>query len=165
MKESFSYPKSFKNNFNESAVFIYSPVNQRTSSHSKHLFLPIIRTIFSIILLIIICKITHFIQKILYDVRINGKCLHHLLITCLIFILIYFYLLFKLKILRPENRKVAVDKWDKVAPVPMFFCSFLLVYGSILFIVGLWPAFHIMSFILLHSFFACLIHIFQWIPI
>lgn len=154
-----------KDNFSKSAVFIYGPVKQRSSAQSKSISYPLLRTVISFIILIIIFKITHFNQKMLYDVRINRKFLRHLSVVCLVFIFIYFYLLFRLRILRPENRKIAVDKWDKVAPAPMFFCSFLLVYGSILFILGLWPAFHIMSFILLYVIFANIIYVFQWIPI
>lgn len=165
MKEMHKYHQSFKNDLNNSAVLLYSPVNQRSSPQSKNLYSPLFRTIISIIALLIIFKITHFNQKILYDVRVNRKFLRHLLVVCFVFIFIYFYLLFRLRILRPENRKIAVDKWDKAAPIPMFFCSFLLVYGSVLFILGLWPAFHIMSFILLYVIYTNMIYVFQWIPI
>ena len=159
MKDIHRYHQSLKNNINDSAIFIYSPVKQRSNSQPKHFYYPIFRTIISLLSLTIIFKITHFNQKILYDVRVNRKFLHHLFIVCIVFIFIYFYLLFKLRILRPENRKIAVDKWDKVAPIPIFFCSFLLVYGAILFILGLWPAFHIMSFILLYVIYANIIYI------
>ena len=125
----------------------------------------IFKTIFFFFLFITLCKVTHFRLKILHDVRINRKFLYSFFFLLSLFILVYFYLLFTLRLLRPVNRRVPVEKWDKIKPVPMYFCTIALILGTFCFIFALWPAFHIMTLVIGIVGYVTMILVFQWIPI
>ncbi|OHT11225.1 hypothetical protein TRFO_01179 [Tritrichomonas foetus] len=125
----------------------------------------IMKTIFFTMSFLILCKLTHFRQKILHDVRINRNFLYAFYGLGEFFIVIYLYLLITLRLLRPANRRVPVDKWEKVKPFAMYAGSMCLIMATICFIFALWPAFHVMTFIIGTVGFVNLILVAQWIPI
>lgn len=126
--------------------------------------LRVIRTIVFTALFLFVCKLTHFRQKMLYDVRINRRFLDMFYFLAAVFVVIYLYLLITLRILRPPNKRVPVDNWDTIAPFPLYTCTICLVGCVISFIFALWPAFHFMTFIIGVLGFITMIFIFQWLP-
>lgn len=143
---------------------VSDPIYISHQSKAVDLTLRIIRTIVFTALFSIVCKLTHFRQKILYDIRINRNFLAMFYFFSAIFVIVYFILLFRLRILRPPNKRVPVDDWDTAAPIPLYFCSGCLVCAVISFIFALWPAFHIMTFIIGVLGFITMVFILQWLP-
>ena len=140
------------------------PFELPKQSPGVELFMRMFRTIFFTLLFLIICKLTHFRTKILYDVRINRKFLGMFYLFSACFTVLYLYMLFTLRILRPPNRRIPVDNWDKAAPIPMYSGTACLVGAVICFIFGLWPCFHLMTFVIGVLGFITFIFIMQWIP-
>lgn len=123
-----------------------------------------IQTVVSCAIFIALCKLTHFRQKILYDVRINRNFLKMFYIMCLAFTAIFLYLETKFVFMRPRNKRIYVEKWDIVAPYPLYTASGALVLAVISFIFALWPAFKFMTFIIGFFGFTSMLFLLQWLP-
>ncbi|OHT04383.1 hypothetical protein TRFO_28082 [Tritrichomonas foetus] len=141
-----------------------SPIVMPKTSPAVETALAIFRTIFFTALFLIVCKLTHFRQKMLYDVRINRKFLGMFYLFSAIVIIFYVYLLTKLRILRPPNKRIDVDDWDRVAPIPMYTCTGCLVCAVICFIFALFPCFRFMTFVIGALGFITMTFILQWVP-
>ena len=124
----------------------------------------VIRTVFFVALFLIVCKLTHFRQKILYDVRINRSYLHVFYFLCGLFLVIYSYMFVTLRLTR-RDRPVPVDKWDIVAPIPMYSASACLFLAVLSFIFALWPCFKLFTLVIGTLGFLAMIFTLSWIPI
>lgn len=140
------------------------PIKISHRSEAVETTLRVIRTIIFTGIFLLVCKLTHFRQKMLYDVRINRRFLKMFYFLSAVFVIIYLYLLLKLRLLRPQNKRIPVENWDDVAPIPLYTCTGCLVCCVISFIFALWPAFHFMTFIIGVLGFITMIFIFQWLP-
>jgi hypothetical protein len=125
----------------------------------------LIRTIVFSTLFLFACKLTHFRQKMLYDIRINRKFLGVFYALSASWAVLYLFLVIRLRALRPKAQRVPVDDWDKVAPIPMYAASGCLVLAVIAFIFALWPCFQVMTLVLGLLGFMTMVFVLQWIPI
>ena len=125
----------------------------------------LLRTLFFVGLFLIVCKLTHFRQKMLYDVRINRKFLGAFYFSCFAFLMLYLYMVVTLRLLRPKESRVPVDRWDREAPIPMYVASACVMFSVICFIVALWPCFKLFTFVIGTLGFISTIFVLQWIPI
>ena len=123
----------------------------------------IIRTIITVSLFLLVCKITHFREKMLHDVRINRRFLYLFYTAVLTFICVYTYLLFKLRLLRPRNKRIQVEHWDRAEPIAMYIATGALVMSVLCFIFALWDTFQLMTFVIGFLGFMSVIFVLQWL--
>lgn len=124
----------------------------------------VIRTVLTVGLFIFICKLTHFREKVLHDVRIDRKFLAVFYFTSISYVVIYIYLLITLRWIRPENKRIPVDFWDRYSP-KMFYTSVVCLVLSVLsFIFAMWRTFQLMTFPIGFLGLLSLIFILQWFP-
>lgn len=124
----------------------------------------VIRTVFFAALFLGICKLTHFREKMLHDVRINRTYLTMFYACCGFFLMCYFYMFVTLRACRRKN-PVPVDKWDIVAPIPMYSAAASLFLAVVTFIFALWPCFRFFTIVIGTSGFLAMIFVLSWIPI
>ncbi|EAY18522.1 hypothetical protein TVAG_083780 [Trichomonas vaginalis G3] len=125
----------------------------------------ILTTVITVVLFLVVCKATHFRQKMLYDARINRSFLATFYILIGIFLSLYLYLSITLRWLRPKNQRVNVDNWEKVQPIPFYISVGCLVLSVISFILALWPAFQLATFVIGFLGFTSVIFVMQWLPV
>jgi hypothetical protein len=125
----------------------------------------LIRTIVFVGLFLLVCKLTHFRTKILYDPRINRKFLKAFYGSCALWSILYTYMVLTLRVMRPKAKKVPVDDWDKVAPIPLYAASASLALAVITFIFALWPCFKLATFAIGTLGLMALLFAGGWIPI
>jgi hypothetical protein len=136
------------------------PAKSKSAEFSQRL----LRTVVFTGLFLLVCKLTHFRQKVLYDTRINRKFLGVFYGFCGTFGIIYVYMAVTLRYLRPQEKRVAVDDWDKEAPIPLYTASACLAFAMISFIFALWPCFQLSTFGLGILGFMAMIFVIQWLP-
>ena len=125
----------------------------------------IISTIFSVAVFLVLCRLTHFRTKILYDKRIDRNFLRLFYLSIFIYLMLYFYLLIKLKYLRPKDRRVPIELWDKYSPKTFYTCVVFLVLSILSFIFALFKTFKLMTFVLGFSGLMAALSVLQWTPI
>lgn len=124
----------------------------------------ILHTILVVGLFLIVCKATHFRQKMLYDARINRSFLYTFYFLIGMVFVLYFYLSLTLRWLRPRNKRIPVDNWDKHQPIPFYTAVVCLVLSVISFIFALWPAFSLATLAIGLLGFTSVIFVLQWVP-
>jgi hypothetical protein len=124
-----------------------------------------VRTVLLVVLFFAVCKITRFRVKLQCDVRINRRLLRGFYLLVSAFVLIYVVLLVQLRWLRPKDRQIPVDDWDKAAPVMMYIATGCLYFAWFAFIFALWPCFKFGTFFIAVIGFLTLIFVAQWLPI
>jgi hypothetical protein len=125
----------------------------------------LVRTFIFLGLFLLVCKLTHFRQKMLYDARINRRFLAVFYTLCTLYIVLYTFMLCKLRLLRPPSQKVSADDWDKTAPIPMYAASGCLALAVVSFIFALWPCFQFATFLIGTLGFITMIFVLQWLPV
>jgi hypothetical protein len=124
-----------------------------------------VRTVLLVGLFFAVCKITRFPVKLQRDVRINRPLLRGFYLLVTAFVLIYVVLLVQLRWLRPKDKQIAVDDWDKAAPVMMYIAAGCLSFAWLAFIFALWPCFKFGTFFIAIIGFLTLIFVAKWLPI
>lgn len=142
-----------------------TPIALKQTNHVRDTIQRLFRTVIFVSLFLIVCKLTHFRTKMLYDPRINRKFLSMFYLSSAGFGICYTIMVVSLRILKPKGKKVPVDDWDKASPKLMASACVCLVAGVVSFIFALWPCFQFATFIIGTLGLISLIFTLQWIPI
>ena len=94
----------------------------------------ILRTIIIVSLFLFCCKITHFREKFLHDVRINRNFLGLFYISIAAFFVNYLWMSIALRWCKPKGKAVPVDNWDKAMPWQFYSATVGIVLAIISFI-------------------------------
>lgn len=125
----------------------------------------VISTILTVAFFLLLCRITHFRTKILYDKRIDRNFLRLFYFSVFMYFTLYFYLSLRLRYMRPENKRVPVELWDVYYPKVFYSCVAFLFLSILSFIFALIKTFMIMTFVIGFFGLMSVISIAQWIPI
>ena len=123
-----------------------------------------LQSIIVISLFLFVCKITHFREKFLHDVRINRNFLTVFYISVAGFFVNYLWMSIALKWCKPKNQRVKVDNWDKAMPLQFYSATVSLVFSVLSFIGAMWRTFQLMTFVIGTLGFMTVVEILSWLP-
>ena len=103
-------------------------------------------TVATVGLFILVCKLTHFREKVLHDVRINRNFFRLFILCISTFLAMYIWMSIKGKWTRPANRRIPVDMWDKAMPKQFYTAVVAIALSVFSFIGAMWRTFQLMTF-------------------
>ena len=154
--------ESFKNKNKNSPSSLESP---RKNPNMKKKQQKIFETIITLFVFFFCCYYTNFFPKLFTDRKINKWFILVFFLSIILFGLLYFLLVYKLRWSKPKEKRIPVNDWMYVYPTIVSTCTCLLALAMVSFIAALFPVFHFWSLVLCSLGFLSTTYILQWIPI